>query len=192
MIPLYHILVHIPSAVNDTIKVGESELYLDTKFNEFQHRTMKAKVVGIPAKFKSELEIGDYVFHHHHVALNDTQVVDPKEKIYRVNYDPFGGQGNQAYLIEKPDGSLIAVADWVFLEPFDIDADLREELHRDHYPQGTRKALGPYRIRKPVARGEGLAVGDVVYFAKDADYEMDINGRKLWRMQIHHLICQKL
>jgi len=32
----------------------------------------------------------------------------------------------------------------------------------------------------------------VVYFAKDADYEMDINGRKLWRMQIHHLICQKL
>jgi hypothetical protein len=51
MKPLYHILVHIPSAVNDTIKVGETEIYVDTKFNEFEYRTMKAKVVGIPAKF---------------------------------------------------------------------------------------------------------------------------------------------
>jgi len=149
MIPLYHILVHIPSAVNDTIKVGESELYLDTKFNEFQHRTMKAKVVGIPAKFKSELEIGDYVFHHHHVALNDTQVVDPKEKIEKSFIE--------IITLKEPEkrwGRIVYGSQWL------------EE--------------------------EGLAVGDVVYFAKDADYEMDINGRKLWRMQIHHLICQKL
>ena len=69
MKPLYHILVHIPSAVNETMKIGDTEIYVDTKFNEFQHRTMKAKVVGIPAKFESELEVGDYVFHHHHVAV---------------------------------------------------------------------------------------------------------------------------
>jgi hypothetical protein len=192
MIPLYHILVHIPSAVNDTIKVGDAELYLDTKFNEFQHRTMKAKVVGIPAKFKSELEIGDYIFHHHHVALNDTQVVDPKEKIYRVNYDSFGGQGNQAYLIEKPDGSLIAVADWVFLEPFDIDADKEKSFIEIITLKEPEKRWGRIVYGSQWLEEEGLAVGDVVYFAKDADYEMDINGRKLWRMQIHHLICQKL
>jgi hypothetical protein len=67
---------------------------------------MKAKVVGIPAKFESQVEVGDYVFHHHHVALNDNQIVDVNEKIYRVNYDPFGGRAIQAYLIEKPDGSF--------------------------------------------------------------------------------------
>jgi len=69
MKPLYHILVHIPSAVNETMKVGETEIYVDTKYNEFQHRTMKAKVVGVPAKFDSQVEVGDYVFHHHHVAI---------------------------------------------------------------------------------------------------------------------------
>jgi co-chaperonin GroES (HSP10) len=35
----------------------------------------------------------------------------------------------------------------------------------------------------------GIKKGDVVYFAKDADYEMDIEGKKLWRMSVNHLLA---
>lgn len=191
MKPLYHILVHIPKAVNDTMKVGDTEIYVDTKFNEFQHRTMKAKVVGVPAKFDCQVEVGDYVFHHHHVAMNDNQIVDANEKVYRVNYDQYGGSANQAYLIEKPDGTLIAVADWVFLEPIDVEPELKSDVIELVTFKEPEKRWGRIVYGSQWLESEGLAVGDVVFFAKDADYEMDINGRKLWRMQMHHLLCVK-
>jgi co-chaperonin GroES (HSP10) len=34
----------------------------------------------------------------------------------------------------------------------------------------------------------GLEVGDVVYFQKDADYEMQIEDETLWRMLVQHLM----
>ena len=39
---------------------------------------------------------------------------------------------------------------------------------------------------------EGLKIGDVVYFQKDADYEMQIEDKKLWRMLVQHLMVVEL
>jgi co-chaperonin GroES (HSP10) len=35
---------------------------------------------------------------------------------------------------------------------------------------------------------EGLSKGDVVYFSKNSDYEMEVDGTKVWRMLIGDLM----
>jgi hypothetical protein len=48
MKPLYHFIVQVPQRVNETKKIGDIEIYIDTKFNEFEHRVMEGVVVGVP------------------------------------------------------------------------------------------------------------------------------------------------
>ena len=85
----------------------------------------------------------------------------------------------------------LAVADWVFLEPVDMEPELKSDVLELLTFKEPEKRWGRIVYGSQWLESEGLAVGDVVFFAKDADYEMDINGRKLWRMQIHHLLCVK-
>ena len=85
----------------------------------------------------------------------------------------------------------MAFADWVFLEPVDMEPELKSDILEIVSFKEPEKRWGRIVYGSQWLESEGLAVGDVVFFAKDADYEMDINGRKLWRMQIHHLLCVK-
>ena len=37
-------LVSLPKAFNDEMKLGDSKIYIDPKYNEFQHRKMEAEI----------------------------------------------------------------------------------------------------------------------------------------------------
>ena len=34
----------------------------------------------------------------------------------------------------------------------------------------------------------GVEIGDVVYFSKNSDYEMEVDGKKVWRMLVSDLM----
>jgi len=44
MKPLKYFIVDIPKTTADTFTVGEKEFFLDSKFNEFEHRAMEGLV----------------------------------------------------------------------------------------------------------------------------------------------------
>ena len=66
---LYHFIVKIPKAVKDTIKVGDQEMYLDSKWNEFQNRVSSAEIVAVPEKYNTGAQPGDLLYFHHNVVL---------------------------------------------------------------------------------------------------------------------------
>ena len=35
---VYHFIVSVPKKFEDTLKVGDKEIFLENKFNEFDHR----------------------------------------------------------------------------------------------------------------------------------------------------------
>lgn len=41
MRPLFNFIVHVPETVKETKKLGDVEIYIETKFNEFEHRVME-------------------------------------------------------------------------------------------------------------------------------------------------------
>ena len=66
---LYHFIVKIPKPVKNTIKVGDQEMYLDSKWNEFQNRVSSAEIVAVPEKHNTGAEPGDLLYFHHNVVL---------------------------------------------------------------------------------------------------------------------------
>ena len=188
MKPLKDFIVYVPERVNETKKIGDIEIYIDTKFNEFEHRVMHGEVMGVPQKYKTAVEVGDTLFFHHHVVITP-QVVDQKHHLYQVLFDPNGGFSSQAYAVKKKDtGEVIALGDWVFLEPIRPEAKLKSDLLEIVSYDTPRNEKGKIKYASDKIKEHGLEVGDTVFFQKDADYEMLIDNQTLWRMLVQHLM----
>ena len=67
-------VVDIPKRINDTIRTqGGLELYVDTKFDEFKHRVNEGEVVAWPERYEVDARVGDTLYFHHLVVVNDGQ-----------------------------------------------------------------------------------------------------------------------
>lgn len=188
MKPLKDFIVYVPERVNETKKIGDIEIYIDTKFNEFEHRVMHGEVMGVPQKYKTDVEVGDTLFFHHHVVITP-QVVDQKHHLYQVLFDPNGGFSSQAYAVKKKEtGEVIALGDWVFLEPIRPEEPLKSDILEIVSYDTPRNEKGKIKYASDKIKEHGLEVGDTVFFQKDADYEMLIDNQTLWRMLVQHLM----
>ena len=188
MRPLYHFIVHVPERVKETKKIGDVEIYIETKFNEFEHRVMEGEVVGVPEKYNTGVEIGDTLYFHHHVVITP-QSVDEKNHLYQVMYHPDGGFSSQSYAVKKKaTGDIVALSDWVFLDPIKPESPLKSSVLEIVSFETPRNEKGRIKYASDKIKEHGLEVGDVVYFQKDADYEMQIEDETLWRMLVQHLM----
>ena len=51
------------------------ELYMDTKFNEFDHRVTEGPVVCVPFKYETGVEEGDTLYFHHLVVMGGNNLL---------------------------------------------------------------------------------------------------------------------
>lgn len=186
MRPLNHFIVYLPKKFKDTIKVGDKELYLASKFNEFENRNTCGTIVGVPVKHDTGAKIGDTLYFHHHVVMNTSLEVG--EDKYIVMYDPEGEYANHALAYKDADGAVHPLGDWVFL------------LKPQYAVEEKKGSLFLIQTeRKPDTKGElaydsegtkelGLKAGDIVGFSKNSDYEIDVDGIVMYRMLLRDLI----
>jgi len=187
MRPLSNFVVYVPKKVNETKKIGDVEIYIETKFNEFEHRVMEGEVVGIPEKYKTQVAIGDTLYFHHHVVITP-QVLDEKNDLYQVNYSPDGGHATQSYIVKKKDtDEIIALDDWVFLDPIKPEPKLKSDILELVSFEEEVNYKGKIMYASDKIKELGLKIGDVVWFTKNSDYEMQIDDKKLWRVLIQNL-----
>lgn len=187
MRPLSNFVVYVPKKVNETKKIGDVEIYIETKFNEFEHRVMEGEVVGIPEKYKTQVAVGDTLYFHHHVVITP-QVIDEKNDLYQVNYSPDGGHATQSYIVKKKDtDEIIALDDWVFLDPIKPEPKLKSDILELVSFEEEVNYKGKIMYASDKIKELGLKIGDVVWFTKNSDYEMQIDDKKLWRVLIQNL-----
>jgi|TARA_E500000305_G_C3989509_1_gene221212 co-chaperonin GroES (HSP10) len=187
MRPLSNFVVYVPKKVNETKKIGDVEIYIETKFNEFEHRVMEGEVVGIPEKYKTQVAVGDTLYFHHHVVITP-QVLDENNDLYQVNYSPDGGHATQSYIVKKKDtDEIIALDDWVFLDPIKPEAKLKSDILELVSFEEEVNYKGKIMYASDKIKELGLKIGDVVWFTKNSDYEMQIDDKKLWRVLIQNL-----
>ncbi len=187
MRPLSNFVVYVPKKVNETKKIGDVEIYIETKFNEFEHRVMEGEVVGIPEKYKTQVAVGDTLYFHHHVVITP-QVLDEKNDLYQVNYSPNGGHATQSYIVKKKDtDEIIALDDWVFLDPIKPEPKLKSDILELVSFEEEVNYKGKIMYASDKIKELGLKIGDVVWFTKNSDYEMQIDDKKLWRVLIQNL-----
>ena len=83
-------IVKLDKTRKDTLKLDNGmELYLDSKYNEFQHRVTGGEVVSTPARYDLGVEVGDTLYFHHHVVIQKGQHLGLEENdgLYVVRYD---------------------------------------------------------------------------------------------------------
>jgi len=163
------------------IEVSGHELYLETRFEEYQHAIQEGIIVETPYyigdnfKYHTELNIGDKIYFHHFVAQPASVIQYNGETLYQCDY--------QHIYCKEDNGEILMLEDYFLacavLEP-------RENYEKEI--SGIVISLKPNPDYLPnVARvqtlslsleNQGLKVGDEVYHVKDANYDLIVNGIK--------------
>ena len=195
MKPLELFVVHIDEKTKDTIKTESGlELYIDTRFDEFKHRTTEGEVVAAPCKFETQVVPGDVLYFHHLVVLNDGQPLTGEDKNYIVKYSPDVTINNQAIAFKShKSGDIHPLAGWALLEPIEEDSEGPDD-----------SVIEVVKLKEdPVTEGEvsfdadwleelGVRKGDVVGFQKGIDYRILIDGKEYYRLPTDRLLYKKL
>ena len=208
MKPLKYFIVDIPKTTADTFTVGEKEFFLDSKFNEFEHRAMEGLVHAVPTKYKTGVKKGDTLYFHHHVTLGGNHLTLPENEkqlkaterkgqyvhgykdLYYVMFD--GGQDPffcQAYAYKsKKTGKIKLLGEWIFLVPGEQEPELKciiIQLLPQKKPDSNQYVYVKFGSSK--LKELGLDVGDKVYIRKNMDYVMYVDGEKLFRTYVNHI-----
>jgi len=184
-------VVELEKQLNDTMTTeGGLQLYVDTRFNEFEHRVTEGPVVSAPFKHNTGVESGDTLYFHHLVVLNEGQALTGHENHYLVRYDPNHTINNQAigYKSSKS-GHIHPLAGWALLEPVVQDelktkSDVIEVIE-------LKKSLptkGRIAFTAPWVEELGLKAGDVVGFKQNRDYRIKIDGKEYYRTRTEDLL----
>ena len=154
---------------NNTKKVGDSELILNTEIFNHQYVNREATVISTPIVGDTDIKAGDTVVVHHNVfrRCHDDKGVEKNsrsyfnESTYLVNYD-------QIFLYKRKH-KWIAPKGYCFIKPL--------------------KAVDQFNIEseKPlqgiVKYSDGTVnVNDLVGFRPSSEYEFIVDGERLYRV----------
>lgn len=189
-------VVELDKQTKDTIKTDSGlELYVDSKWNEFEHRVTEGPVVSAPLKHNTGVKKGDTLYFHHLVVMNEGQVLTGYEKHYLVRYDPLQTINNQAIAYKSAkSGHIHTLAGWALLEP----------VEQDEEPGASSDVIEIIKLEQPKVRKArvafdapwleelGIGIGDVVGIKKNRDYEITIDGNKYFRVRAEDILYKEL
>lgn len=168
---------------------GGLELFIDTKFNEFENRIQEGPVVAAPFKHDTGVEVGDTLYFHHLVVLNEGQVLTGEPNHYTVRFDPEHTINNQAIAYkDQHTGGIHPLAGWSLLEPVEEEkvqeSDTIEVVKFSEVPV----TKGRVAFEAPWIEEIGAKVGDIVGFRKNMDYRVNIDGKEYYRTRAEDLM----
>jgi hypothetical protein len=154
---------------NNTKKVGDSELIINTELFNHQHVNRTAKVVSIPTIGETDIKPGDEVMVHHNVfrRWHDVKGRERNSKAY-FNEDTYLISIDQIFLY-KSKGEWQAPKGYCFVKPIKATDKFNTESEKPlvgivKYSDGT------------------VDVGDLVGFRPSSEYEFVVDGERLYRV----------
>jgi len=183
-------VVELNKQLNDTITTkGGLELYIDTKFDEFENRITEGPVVASPFKYDTGVEVGDTLYFHHHVVINDGQPLTGEDNHFIVQYNPSYTIANQAIAYKsKKTGEVRPLAGWSLLESVEEPEEKQSSIIEVVKMSESPVTKGRVAFEAPWVDELGLKVGDVVGFKENRDYRINIDGKEYYRTRTEDLL----
>jgi len=118
-------VVELERTINDTITTDSGlELFIDNRFNEFENRVTEGPVVAVPFKYDTGVKVGDTLYFHHLVVVNDGQPLTGEDNNYLVRYDPDHAINNQAIAYKcQETGEVHPLEGWSLLHGLEDDEE---------------------------------------------------------------------
>ena len=153
---------------NNSKKVGDKELILNTEIFNHQYINRLAKVIATPLLFSSPINVGDEVIVHHNVfrRWNDVRGEEKNSRSY-LEEDKYLISEDQIYLYKQDDWK--AMPNYSFIKPIQSNDKLSFNKEKDlvgivKYSDGAFK------------------INDLVGYRPDIECEDFINGERLYRV----------
>jgi len=154
---------------NNTKKVGDSELILNTEIYNHQYVNREAVVISTPIAGRTEIQAGDTVIVHHNVfrRWHNVKGIEKNsrsffnESTYLINHD-------QIFLYKR-DKEWIAPKGYCFVKPLKAVDQFNIESEKPlqgivKYSDGT------------------VEVDDLIGFKPSSEYEFVVDGERLYRV----------
>ena len=155
---------------NNTTKVGDKDLILNTEVYNHQFVNREAIVKSVPTAFETEIEPGDTIITHHNV-FRRWHDVKGKERNSRSYFDEntYLVKEDQVFLYKRDDEEWKALKGYCFVQPIKdrryLGVDQEEScIGIVKYADGSYKK------------------GDLVGFTPFSTYEFIIDGKRLYRI----------
>ena len=160
------------SRYNNTKKVGDKELIINTEIFNHQYVNRKAKVLATPILVETNIQVGDIVIVHHNIfrRWHNAHGKEQNSSSY-ISNDKYAVRDDQIFLF-KNKNTWQAPLNYCFVKPiksydkFSVDA----EQPLIGIMKYTNKNL------------LDIKVNDLVGFTPGSEYEFIINGERLYRV----------
>ena len=184
-------IVELDKPINDTISTDSGlELYIDTRFegSEFKHRITDGPVIATPAKYDTGVEVGDTLYFHHLVVMQEGQKLTGNDKSYFVRFDPESPVGNQAIAYKNKEGKITPLNGWSLLLPTEEEKKKDSVLIDVVSLKEDLPTKGVVAFESEETKELGLNVGDTVGFKENRDYRINIDGKEYYRTRLIDLM----
>ena len=187
-------IVELEKAINDTITTDSGlELYIDTRFNEFENRVTEGPVVAVPFKYATGVKPVDTLYFHHLVVLKEGQPLTGVDNHYIVKYNHDYAVNNQAIAFkDQHTGVIEPLKGWSLLEPVEEEEVQESQIIEVVKLNEALPTKGRVAFTSSGIEEVGLKVGDVVGFKENRDYRIKIDGKEYYRTRIEDLLYKEL
>ncbi len=160
---------------NNTKKIGDISLLLNTNIESFRHINKEAIVVSTPAAFNTGINIGDTVLIHHNIFRRWYDVKGKerngsmffKDNMYFVNVDQVYGY--------KKNNDWVMVNNRCFIKPIKETSSYSTEKEQKH--------IGILKYGNNVLEALQIRPGNLVGFTPSSEWEFIIDDERLYCMK---------
>ena len=163
------VVTPLNSRYNNTKKVGDKELIVNTEIFNHQYVSREAMVKAIPTVGETDIQVGDKVIVHHNVfrRWHNVKGVEKNSRSY-FDEEPYLVASDQIFLYKR-NNTWEPQKGYCFIKPIkstnELDVDKEKPLTGIvKYSDGT------------------VNEGDLIGFRPSSEYEFIIDGEKLYRV----------
>ena len=156
---------------NNTKKVGESELLLNSEISDHKYVSRNGIVLNIPKETKTEIKIGDEVIVHHNIFRRwyDVRGIEQNGRAY-YKEDMYFVKPDQIFLYKR-NNKWFAPKGYCFVKPIKSNSIYED---KEVPLRGIIKYVDPEL--------KNIQKEDLVGFTPSSEYEFVVDGERLYRV----------
>ena len=160
---------------NNTKKIGDTSLLLNTSIESFRHINKEAIVVSTPAAFNTGINVGDTILIHHNIFRRyyDIKGKEKNGSTYFKN-DMYFVNPDQVYGYKK-DNNWVMVNNRCFVKPIKETSSYSNQKEQKH--------IGILKYGNNVLEALQISPGSLVGFTPNSEWEFIIDDERLYCMK---------
>ena len=167
------------SRYNNTTKVGDKDLILNTEIYNHQFVSRNAIVKSTPIATQTKIQVGDEVIVHHNIFRRWLNVKgEEKNSRSYIDENTYCVKQDQIFSYKR-NNTWFAVDGYCFVKPIEsID---------EYSVENERELIGVIKQVDTTLKEAGIKKNDLVGFIPNSEYEFVIDGERLYRVLSNHI-----